>query len=130
MADEHPLVRIETVVLIAIGGFVGADLRYFLALLFPGLLGTLLANVVGSFFLGFLFYEARYTGLLSEKTRLVAATGLLSSFTTYSTFALQTTQVSLPLGVLNVVVSYAFGFTGIVLGSVLASRIEVDERHG
>ncbi|QLG64113.1 fluoride efflux transporter FluC [Halorarum salinum] len=126
MAQSHPLVRLETLALIAIGGFVGATLRHLLALVFPGLAGTFLANSLGSFLLGFILYEAIYTELLSEKTHLVAATGLLSSFTTYSTFALQTMQAALPFGVLNVVASYAFGFGGVLLGAELAAQLEVE----
>lgn len=126
MAPTHRLVRLETLVLIAIGGFVGANLRYLLALVFPGLLGTFVANALGSFLLGFILYEAIYTGLLSEKTHLVAATGLLSSFTTYSTFALQSVQATLPFGALNVVANYVFGFVGVLLGARLAAQLEVE----
>lgn len=127
MSDEHVLLRIETIVLIAIGGFVGANLRYFVGTLSPGLLGTLVANVLGSFFLGFVMYEAMYTGLIDEKTRVVGATGLLSSFTTYSTFAVESVQATPLLGVLNVVGSYALGFTAVLLGRYVARSIEEDD---
>lgn len=120
------LIHIEILLLIGIGGFVGANLRYFLAILYPNLIDTFLANTLGSFFLGFILYEAIYTGILSEKSRVVVATGLLSSFTTYSTFAFQTLQTSPALGVVNVLANYGFGFGGVLLGSYLASLIEVE----
>jgi CrcB protein len=116
VTDDHPLVRLETLLLIGVGGFAGANLRYFVGLFVPGLGGTLVANATGSVALGFLLYEAIETDLLAERSRVVFGTGLLSSFTTYSTFALQTVQATPLLGVLNVVGSYAFGFLGVLLG--------------
>ncbi|MBP1954019.1 CrcB protein [Halarchaeum rubridurum] len=116
------LARLETLALVALGGFAGANCRYVASLLVPGLGGTLLANVVGAFLLGFVFYESRYAGALSAETRLVVATGFLSSFTTYSTFALQSAQSAvLPL-VGNVVATYALGFAAVVAGRALARR--------
>ena len=92
MSSQHTLVRLEAVALIGIGGFAGSNLRYFVGFLAPGIPGTLLVNVIGSFVLGFLLYEAIYSGLLAEQTQIVAGTGFLSSFTTYSTFALESLQ--------------------------------------
>lgn len=121
MPEDHPLVWIETFVLIAIGAFVGANARYFIGLFWPGLLGTFVANVLGSFFLGFMTYEAMYTGILGDRTDLVVGTGFLSSFTTYSTFALETVQATPLVGVLNVVGSYAVGFSAVFVGRFVAS---------
>lgn len=124
MATEHPLQRAETILLIAIGGFVGANARYAVGLIAPGLAGTLFANVTGSALLGFVLYEAMLTGLLADETRLVLATGFLSSYTTYSTFALETVQTTPLLGVANVVASYALGFAAVYLGGYAASSLE------
>jgi CrcB protein len=126
MSREHPLVTLETVVLIAMGGALGANIRYFLALVVPGLGGTFVANVTGCFLLGFILYEARYTGLLSSRSRLVFGTGFLSSLTTYSTFALETAQASLALGVANVVGNYAVGFAAVLIGRATAGRITAE----
>jgi len=124
MSETHPLVRFETFALIAIGGFAGSNLRYFAGLVVPGLPGTLLVNALGSFVLGFVLYEAIYAGLLSGETRFVVATGFLSSFTTYSTFALQSAQSAPMWAVGNVVANYALGFTGVVVGRALAKLID------
>lgn len=124
MARIHPLVRIEVVTLVAIGGFVGANSRYAVSLLVPGLTGTFIVNVTGSFVLGFIIYEALYTGFLSEKGRIVLTTGFLSSFTTYSMFAFETLDVSPLVGLANVGASYTFGFAGVLAGRWLASRIQ------
>lgn len=123
MSKRHPLVRLETIVLIAMGGALGANMRYFIGTVVPGLGGTLIANVLGCFFLGFLIYEAQYTGLIAERSLLVFGTGFLSSFTTYSTFALETVQAPLLWGMTNVVTSYALGFTAVLVGRATAALI-------
>jgi CrcB protein len=125
---RHPLVRLESLALIAIGGFAGSNLRYFVGFLAPGPYGTLAVNVLGSFALGFVLYETLYSGVLSRETRAVVSTGFLSSFTTYSTFALQSAQAPPRLLVANVVANYALGFAAVLLGRRLARA--VDRRWG
>ncbi|MFC6964269.1 fluoride efflux transporter FluC [Halocatena marina] len=127
MSDDPPLIWLETVVLIGIGGFAGANLRYFVAGVLPGLPGTLIANATGSLMLGFMLYEAMHTNMLSNETHLVAATGFLSSFTTYSTFALQTTLASTPVLMgINVLANYVLGFGGVLLGRAVTRLMEVE----
>ncbi|KTG11531.1 chromosome condensation protein CrcB [Haloprofundus marisrubri] len=121
---RHPLVRLESLALVAIGGFAGSNLRYFAALVLPGLAGTLAVNVVGSFALGFVLYERLYSGLLAKETRVVVSTGFLSSFTTYSTFALQSAQAPPLWLVVNVVANYTLGFSAVLLGRYVARLAE------
>jgi len=119
------LTTFEVLVLIAIGGFAGSNLRYFASLVFPGLSGTLLVNVLGSFVLGFVLYESIYAGLLADQTHFVVGTGFLSSFTTYSTFAVQTVGTGDPVWMLvNVVTNYGLGFLGVFVGRELARRFD------
>lgn len=80
-------------------------------------------NVLGSFLLGVLLYENRLVGALSPETRLVLGTGFLSSFTTYSTFAVETSSLSPPLAAANVAVNYTLGLLGVVLGRVVARML-------
>lgn len=120
---RHALARVEPLLLIAVGGFVGAALRHAVAVALPAATlpwGTLAANVLGSFALGVLLYEAHLAGVLSAETRLIVGTGFLSSFTTYSTFAVETAQLAPPLAVANVLVNYVLGFTAIVCGRWVA----------
>ena len=83
--------------LVGAGGFVGAVLRYGISgwiqtatarPLFPT--GTLFVNATGSFLLGLLFWLGETRGILSAETRVFAAIGVLGSFTTFSTFSLET----------------------------------------
>ena len=113
----------EIVFLIAVGGFVGANLRHVLSLLVPGLGGTFAANVLGCFALGFLVYEAELVGVVARETSYVAGTGFLSSFTTYSTCALETVQSAPLVGLGYVAASYAVGFTAVLIGRAVARRL-------
>jgi CrcB protein len=122
--DSHPLVRVESLILVAIGGFAGSNLRYFAGLVVPGMGGTLVVNALGSFALAVVLYETLYSGVLAAETRAVVATGFLSSFTTYSTFALQSAQAPPAWLVANVVANYALGFAGVLLGRSIARRVD------
>ncbi|WP_117595470.1 MULTISPECIES: CrcB family protein [Haloprofundus] len=121
---RHPLVRLESLALVAIGGFAGSNLRYFADLVLPGLVGTLVVNAVGSAVLGFVLYEKLYSGILTKETRTVVSTGFLSSFTTYSTFALQSAQAPPLWLVANVVANYALGFAGVLVGRRTARVVD------
>jgi len=124
MAASEALVRnrVGPLLLVGAGGFAGAVLRHVLAVQVPGDLpwGTLAANVLGAFLLGVLLYEAHLRDLLSAETRLLVGTGFCSSLTTYSTFALETTQLEPALAAANVAVTYALGFGAILLGQAVA----------
>jgi CrcB protein len=123
MSENHPLVTLEAIALIGIGGFAGSNLRYAVGLVVPGLAGTLVVNAAGSFVLGFLLSEARRSGMLGERTRVVVGTGFLSSFTTYSTFVLQSARAPPWLLAANVVATYALGFAGVLAGRELAGLV-------
>ncbi|EFW92274.1 integral membrane protein [Haladaptatus paucihalophilus DX253] len=122
--ETHPLARVESIVLIAIGGLAGSNLRYFTESLFGGMHGILIVNAIGSFVLGFVLYETLYSGVLANETRAVVSTGFLSSFTTYSTFVLQSAQAAPIWLALNVIANYTLGFSGVFLGRSLARHVD------
>lgn len=105
----------EVVVLVAVGGFAGSSLRYFLELVGDDLAATLVVNVLGSLLLGFLLYEAIHVGVGSRRGRVLMGTGFLASFTTYSTFALQT-WTNPGLAVAIVAANYVLGFGAVLVG--------------
>lgn len=100
-----------TPVVIALGGFLGATARYLLGTLAAGPEGTLFVNAAGSLAL------ATTVGVVdSRRVRLFLATGLLSSFTTYSTFAVESVSLGVPAGAVNVGITYGLGVVAAALG--------------
>ena len=84
---------------VASGGAVGAVLRYltsnFYKFYFPNFpIGTLFINFIGSFLIGILAsnLESRGTSYIFIKYFLII--GILGSFTTFSTFSLETIQLA------------------------------------
>ncbi len=127
MSTEPAVTRLETLALIGIGGFAGSNLRFFTLGVFPDELALLIVNVLGSAVLGFLIYEAQYSGLVDRKSRVVFTTGFLSSLTTYSGFAFQAATAPDPVVLGAVVVgNYALGFAGVLVGRALARRVRGD----
>lgn len=127
--------QVRPVALVAVAGVLGAVARHAVTVSLPAatvplptaaisvpgaVLGTLAVNVVGSFALGALLSEAHLAKALSAETRLVVGTGFLASFTTYSTFAVETASLSPRLAIANVAGNYALGFLSVVLGQVVA----------
>ncbi len=117
MQSRQLLSRLEPILLIGVGGFAGANLRYFVDLLAGGLSGTFAVNVVGSFALGVLVYDSLGEPTIADNSRLVFGTGFLSSFTTYSTFILDSILVEPAVALGYVAASYLTGF-----GAVLVAR--------
>lgn len=119
------------VLLVGLGGFIGAILRYLVSGLvqtyfqnFPG--GTFVVNFVGSFLLSLIMYGSEYKGYYSDNTRIFLAIGLLGSFTTLSTFNYETfkliEQDQIELMLLNVFCNIFLGLGAIYLGRALIIR--------
>lgn len=103
------------------GSFAGALARHAVTLAAPTTaLGTLGVNVFGSFLLGVVLSDTGLGRRLSSRLRLLLATGVLSSFTTYSTFALATTELSPSLAVGYVGANYGLAIAAVLLAHALA----------
>ena len=77
------------IVAIACGGALGASLRYGLSSTL-GLYGVLTANVIGCFLIGALISFFVLKTSVSQTMNLFLTVGLLSGFTTFSAFSLET----------------------------------------
>ena len=115
---------------IALGGSFGAVCRYWVSMTSSSWLGTdfpygtMIVNVSGSFAMGFLVILLTEKIVMPEAFRLALIVGFLGSYTTFSTFALDSLQ-SLSSGALVKVTAYilmsVFGsILGVWLGHVSA----------
>jgi CrcB protein len=121
--------------IVASAGMVGALLRYGIGSLVHGLwaspfpLGTLIINIIGCLALGwFLTRFSRYESI-HPYIRTGVATGLIGSFTTFSTFSIETVEL-LREGLKQeamayVVISFWGGLLAVWLGSRLAGNAGV-----
>lgn len=106
-----------TVVLVVVGGAVGASLRYLAGHFLDRRThwGTLLVNVVGSFLLGLLVADG-----LSRNGFALWATGFCGALTTYSAFAVQAVDAGprrgLAYGVGTVLACTLAAWCGLSLG--------------
>jgi fluoride exporter len=118
--------------LIGIGGFIGAILRFVLSgwiqsgvTSFP--LGTLGVNFIGSFFLSLILYLSEYRGFFSEEVRIFLTIGILGSFTTMSTFSFESfkllEQGELGTLSLNVIGTLTLTFLAVYLGKILVANL-------
>ncbi|MCF7990361.1 MAG: fluoride efflux transporter CrcB [Thiohalocapsa sp.] len=100
---------------IAGGGALGALSRFWVSNGVYGLFGrdfpwgTLVVNVLGSFAMGFLFVLLLERSMMSPELRAALLVGFLGSFTTFSTFSLETLtlmqQGEMSRALLNIAVS-------------------------
>jgi CrcB protein len=82
----------DKIVVVGLGGFVGANLRYWTAVWIGGRtfpLATFAVNVIGAFGLAFFATWAVERVPLSEAMRLLIATGFFGALTTFSTFSVE-----------------------------------------
>ncbi len=112
----------RTVALIGIGGFAGAGSRHAVAVSLPAAFpwGTLAVNVAGAFLLGLFVFGAPVVDR-SREVQLAVATGFISSFTTYSTFAAETVALGPALAAANVAANYLLGFAAVVAAMGVSS---------
>jgi CrcB protein len=126
---KKPIVR--TVIAIALGAIVGALSRYYLGLGIARVLGTqipygtLVINVTGCFAMGFLAtLSLEQVISIHPDVRLLLLTGLLGSYTTFSTYELDSAKLleqrSLEPDLFYWMGSTILGLVGLQLGIVLA----------
>ena len=75
---------------VALGGAIGALLRWATVQLVAAPMGTLIVNVVGSFLIGVLFVALADAG---PKWQPFLITGVLGGFTTFSAYSLDTMRL-------------------------------------
>jgi CrcB protein len=85
---------VEVVIVVGVGGALGAILRWYVSLftgylMVPAFVGTLVVNLIGSFLIGLLFIWFQGKLPISDIFRTGILIGLLGGFTTYSAFSME-----------------------------------------
>ncbi len=121
------------VLLLAVAGALGTLSRYGLSGIaqritgfgFP--VGTLLVNIIGSVFIGFIMQISLNTDIIPRSYRLILTVGFLGAFTTFSTFTYETVRYledgAWLFGMLNIAANMGLGILGILLGMFLGRII-------
>ena len=120
-----------TFLLIGIGGFIGAILRYIIVqsslilhLSFP--IGTLSVNFIGSFILGLVMFSGNGEVLTNESKSFLVV-GLLGSFTTMSAFSYESfklfEQKEILLSIFYIVATVGLTLFAVLLGKTIKEVI-------
>ncbi len=120
------------VLLVALGGAIGAASRYLLGGWIQGRLGpdfpwgTFIVNVTGSLLIGVVLGLVD-RGALSGVARLFLAVGILGGYTTFSTFSYETLKLieqgNLGATLLNALGQVAAGLVAVYVGVVISRAI-------
>lgn len=131
MITIDPAIRAP--IAISLGAIPGALSRYYLTLLFTRWFGTdfpygtFFINISGAAIMGFFVTFFLERGIGTPDLRLWFAVGFLGSYTTFSTYALETSVLlksgNQPLAIVYGLGSAAIGYLGLELGSFLARKL-------
>lgn len=125
--------QIETLLVIGLGGFIGANARYIVSTWAAGRFGqnfpwgTMLINFTGSCLLAVFLAWAASHATLNPRLKLFVAVGFFGAYTTFSTFAndsvtlLQAGNWAGALG--NILGTNLICILGAALGLVIGARL-------
>jgi CrcB protein len=127
-------INANTLVLIALGGMIGAVLRYLVggfvgtsASGFPT--GTLAINFTGTLILGTIMYLSEYSASITPETRTLLTVGILGAYTTMSTFAYESFRL-LEQGDNMRFALYFLGTNGLVIVGVFVGKVVAQRLTG
>ena len=110
---------------VAGGGALGASLRFFVQniskLYFPNFpVGTLIVNIIGSFLIGLLANYLNSKEISELFYKYIIIIGLLGSFTTFSAFSIETTELinegRISLSLIYILLSFVLTISAAFLG--------------
>lgn len=120
---------LNNILFVFIGGSIGAVSRFAFYLLIPRVgnfpISTLLVNIIGSLFFGFIFNLTSYKS--DNWLHYLLLAGFAGAFTTFSTFAFETVQMfrndDYALGVINILLNNLLCIIFILLGIKISESI-------
>jgi CrcB protein len=121
------------VLLVGLGGFIGAMSRFVISNIFNRMFGndipfgTLAVNVIGALLIGFIMELSLNKGYISPNVRIFLTTGILGGLTTFSTFSYETVAMISEGRILfaicnaaaNLILCLLFVFAGKAIASVI-----------
>ena len=123
----------KQLVFIAIGGSIGAILRYILSTFINKLnlssfiLGTLMVNVIGCFLAGITFAYFEKNIMNVKHLELFFITGILGAFTTFSAYGIECAKYieagNINHMILNILVTNILGLAMVFLGIYIGKSI-------
>jgi CrcB protein len=121
------------VLLVGIGGFIGAISRYLISNICNRMFGndipfgTLVVNVIGALLIGFIMEVSLNKGHISPNVRIFLTTGILGGLTTFSTFSYETVAMfsegKILFAVCNAAANLILCLVFVFVGKALASMI-------
>lgn len=116
-------------IVVGVGGFIGAVCRYLIGLIplkeggaFP--IKTFIINVLGSFFIGIIAALALKNDSLNPRIVLFLKVGICGGFTTFSSFALETSDLikngNVRIALLYAILSVAAGIITVFAGGEMS----------
>jgi CrcB protein len=125
--------QVETLILIGIGGFLGANIRYLVSGWAAGTFGsafpwgTVIINFTGSCLLAIFIAYAGKHATLDPRVRLFFAVGFCGAYTTFSTYATESIallQAGDWIGGLgDIIGTNLLCILGVIVGLVIGSRL-------
>lgn len=116
--------------IIGTGGFFGAISRFLLSGAVVTPFDTLTVNVLGSFALGILMFGTELLGYVTPRVRMGLGIGFLGSFTTFSTFAVQSYLMVPTFAVLNITTNVILTLVAVLLGRGTIILLSKRKRRG
>lgn len=123
----------QKIIIVGIGGFIGATLRYLISIQSNKILGiflpygTLIANVLACFLIGFFIEGSLEVFNISPNMKLFLTTGFLGGLSTFSTFSYETMAIfssNFLLAGFNILLNLSFGMLGIWVGKYVIQLIK------
>lgn len=120
--QAHVKEELIALLLIAVGGFSGSVLHFWINGIGTSLSGTLLVNTLGSLLLAIFMYETTI-GRFGRRSRMLFGVGFMGAFTTFSGLALIAVQEPPVTAAVYLAATLVLGLCAVLAGRTIVYRI-------